>query len=335
MPTDLKVSTHFEVRTCPPYSERQGSRQARRDRYDRASPEQREHPNMSNTPVTVLGLGDMGTALARALLKAGHRTTVWNRTAAKADALVAEGALRAETVAEAVAASPLVVVCLLDYDSVRQTLDPVAGTLSGTAVANLTSGTPRQAREMAAWAAERGADYLDGGIMAVPPMIATPAAFVLYSGSRSVFETHRAALDALAQSHYLGEDAALAPLQDIALLSGMYGMFSGILHAFALTGSEGIKAADFAPMLQRWLNSMSGAVAGFAAQIDSGEHDRGVVSNLAMQAAAYHHLLEAAEEQGVSPELLAPLGPLMARRVADGHGHEDLSGLVHLLRTRV
>ncbi|MYU15304.1 NAD(P)-binding domain-containing protein, partial [Streptomyces sp. SID8361] len=47
---------------------------------------------MSETPVTVLGLGDMGTALARALVGAGHRTTVWNRTAAEAEALAAEGA---------------------------------------------------------------------------------------------------------------------------------------------------------------------------------------------------------------------------------------------------
>ncbi|MFI1330419.1 NAD(P)-dependent oxidoreductase [Streptomyces sp. NPDC020845] len=289
---------------------------------------------MSDTPVTVLGLGDMGTALARALLKAGFRTTVWNRTVAKAEALVPEGALRAATVAEAVEASPLVVVCLLDHDSVRGTLDPVARALTGKAVANLTSGTPRQAREMAAWAADQGADYLDGGIMAVPPMIATPAAFVLYSGSREVFGTHRAALDALARSEYLGEDAALASLYDIALLSGMYGMFAGILHAYALIRSEDIKAADFAPMLGRWLNGMSGAVAGYAEKIDSGDHARGVVSNLAMQSAGFGHLVEAAEEQGVSPELLAPLGPLMARRVADGHGHEDLSGLVELLRTR-
>ncbi|MFD8378624.1 NAD(P)-dependent oxidoreductase [Streptomyces sp. NPDC059679] len=289
---------------------------------------------MSDTPVTVLGLGDMGTALARALLKAGFRTTVWNRTAAKAEALVPEGALRAATVAEAVEASPLVVVCLLDHDSVRDTLDPVARVLTGKAVANLTSGTPRQAREMAAWAADQGADYLDGGIMAVPPMIATPAAFVLYSGSREVFDAHRAALDALARSEYLGEDAALASLHDIALLSGMYGMFTGILHAYALIRSEDIKATDFAPLLGRWLNAMSGAVAGYAEKIDSGDHARGVVSNLAMQSAGFGHLIEAAEEQGVSPELLSPLGPLMARRVADGHGHEDLSGLVELLRTR-
>ena len=42
--------------------------------------------------VSVVGLGAMGSALARALMRAGHRVTVWNRTASKAEALVREGA---------------------------------------------------------------------------------------------------------------------------------------------------------------------------------------------------------------------------------------------------
>jgi hypothetical protein len=53
-----------------------------------------------------------------------------------------------------------------------------------------------------------------------------------------------------------------------------------------------------------------------------------------MQAAAYHNLIDAAHEQGVSPELIAPLYPLMLRRVAEGHGHEDNVGLIELLFTR-
>lgn len=213
---------------------------------------------MSETPVTVLGLGDMGTALARALVGAGHRTTVWNRTAAKAEALAAEGARTAATAGAAVAASPLVVVCLLDYDSVRQVLAPLGDALSGRAVVNLTNGTPRQARELAAWAAGHGAQYLDGGIMAVPPMIGTPAAFLLYSGSPDAFTAHRTVLDLFGESHHLGEDPGRAPLYDLALLSAMYGMFSGVLHGYALIRSDGVAAADAAPLMGRWLTAMSG-----------------------------------------------------------------------------
>ncbi|MFB9640637.1 NAD(P)-binding domain-containing protein, partial [Streptomyces spiralis] len=83
------------------------------------------------SPVTVLGLGPMGRALATAFLESGHPTTVWNRTASKADALAARGASRADSVADAVAASPLTIVCVIDYDAVRAVTEPAAGALRG------------------------------------------------------------------------------------------------------------------------------------------------------------------------------------------------------------
>src|SRR5918996_263690 len=49
--------------------------------------------------VSVIGLGAMGSALARALLSNGHRVTVWNRTSAKAEALVQDGAVLAHSAA--------------------------------------------------------------------------------------------------------------------------------------------------------------------------------------------------------------------------------------------
>ncbi|MGH3993945.1 MAG: NAD(P)-binding domain-containing protein, partial [Pseudonocardiaceae bacterium] len=64
--------------------------------------------------VTVIGLGAMGSALARALVQNGHATAVWNRSPEKAGALVSQGAVRAATVGEAVAASPLTIACVVD-----------------------------------------------------------------------------------------------------------------------------------------------------------------------------------------------------------------------------
>ncbi|MER7011334.1 NAD(P)-binding domain-containing protein [Saccharopolyspora sp. NPDC000359] len=293
---------------------------------------QRKGEAMNEKAVSVLGLGDMGTALADALLAAGHRVTVWNRTAAKAEPLVVKGATRADTAADAVLASQLVVVCLLDYDSVSQVLAPRTDVLAGRTLVNLTNGTPGQAREMATWAADHGADYLDGGIMAVPPTIATPAAFVLYSGPSGAFDTARPVLDAFGGSHYLGEDPGLAPLHDIALLCGMYGMFGGALHAFALVRSAGRSAAEFAPMVRRYVETMGVHAEAMAARIDAGDYANDVTSNLAMQAAAYGNFLVAAEEAGVSTELITPVHSLLQRRVADGHGHEDTASLVELLR---
>ncbi|MFF8521859.1 NAD(P)-dependent oxidoreductase [Streptomyces werraensis] len=286
------------------------------------------------TPVTLLGLGAMGTALARAWLTAGHPLTVWNRTPSRAHALAAEGARAAESVPAAVAADTLVVVCLLDDASVEDTL--ADADLTGKDVVNLTTCTPAQARARAAWAAERGARYLDGGIMAVPPMIGVPEAggYVLYSGARDLFEQHRDTLAVPAGTTYVGENPAHAALHDVALLSAMYGMFAGAAHAFALIRREDVDPTAFAPLLADWLTAMAPAVHGTAEQLRGGDYTKGVTSTLAMQVAGTPTFLDTADEQGVSPELLAPFFALMRRRLAEGGGEEDLTGVIDLLLRR-
>ena len=76
-------------------------------------------PTPEQTPVTVVGLGSMGQALAGTLHAAGHPTTVWNRSAHRAEALAAEGATAAPTVADAVAASPLTIICACSTVPIR------------------------------------------------------------------------------------------------------------------------------------------------------------------------------------------------------------------------
>ncbi|MEU3749902.1 MULTISPECIES: NAD(P)-dependent oxidoreductase [Streptomyces] len=286
---------------------------------------------IEKTPVTLLGLGAMGTALARTWLAAGHPLTVWNRTPARAEALAPEGAKAVDSAAEAVAASTLVIVCLLDDASVEATLDGVD--LTGKDLVNLTTTTPAQARTRAVWAEERGARYLDGGIMAVPPMVGVPEAggYVFYSGSAELFEQHRETLAVPVGTRYVGADAGHAALHDVALLSGMYGMFAGVHHAFALIRKEDIDPVEFAPLLADWLAAMAQGVHLTADQLRSGDYTKGVVSNLGMQVAGTPTFLATAEQQGVSTELLRPYFDLMARRLAEAGGDEDLTGVVDLL----
>ncbi|MDT0612511.1 NAD(P)-dependent oxidoreductase [Streptomyces lancefieldiae] len=288
----------------------------------------------SRIPLTVLGAGAMGTALVRAWLAAGHPVTVWNRTPARAEALAADGATVAASAAEAVAANRLVIACLLDDASVGAALD---GTdLTGRDLVNLTTGTPAEGRARADWATARGARFLDGGIMAVPPMIgdADSGAYVFYSGSAALFEEHRDTLAVPAGTRFVGADAGFAALHDVALLSAMTGMFAGVMHAFALIRPEDIAPKDFAPLLVGWLGAMSGAAHQAADQLASGDYGKGVVSNLAMQVAGNATLLRTAEEQGVSAELLTPYMALMERWLAEGHGAEDTTGVVELLDLR-
>ncbi|MFJ4772907.1 NAD(P)-dependent oxidoreductase [Streptomyces uncialis] len=289
-------------------------------------------PDPTPAHVSVIGLGMMGSALATALLKAGHQVTVWNRNPAKTGILTAQGAIPADSPAAAIEASELTILCLTTYDNVTGLLTPIAGSLKGRVLANLTNGTPAQARELAAWTTEQGAAYLDGGIMAVPQMIATPAGYILYSGDERAYEAHRPTLAALGGTRWTGTDPGYAALYDLALLTGMYGMVMGVTQAYAMIRSENIPAADFAPLLEDWVTAMTqGAVPGIAAALDSGDHLTDV-SSLAVNQAAIGGFLDAFAAQGVSPAFFEPLRDLLDRSVAEGHSADGFSRLVELLR---
>src|SRR5690349_3120678 len=102
----------------------------------------------------------MGRALAAAALAAGHPTVAWNRTPGKAEALVAEGAVLAPTVADGLGTAPIPVACMLNYDAVRVILADLADPPKGTLV-HVSSGHAGEARAMADWAAQHGVNYLD------------------------------------------------------------------------------------------------------------------------------------------------------------------------------
>ncbi|MFD4268062.1 NAD(P)-dependent oxidoreductase [Rhodococcus sp. NPDC058481] len=283
--------------------------------------------NTTETPVTVIGLGLMGQALAGAFLRAGHPTTVWNRTTSKAEKLVAEGALLAPTVADALAASPLTITCLTDYQAIHELLDASDVELDGTMLINLTSGDSAQAREAARWAEQRGARYLDGAIMAVPPAIGTAAAVILHSGQESDFEAHRSTLDALGTVTYLGADHGLASLYDMAGLTMMWSVLNAWLHGTAMLRTAGVDAAAFAPFAQQIAAGVAEWLPGYAEQIDSGSFPA-EVSALETDARAMAHLVEESEAVGVNAELPKLIKAMADRSIAAGHGGEQYPVLI-------
>ncbi len=285
-------------------------------------------------PVTVIGLGLMGTALARAFLDAGHHTTVWNRSTARADPLVAAGATRAETVRDAVEASPLVIACVLDDAALHTVLDPVAGALSGRTLVNLTSGTPEQARATAAWAADHGIDHLDGKILAIPSTIGSPEAFLLYCGPEETFGAHEPTLSALGSATHLGTDPGLASLYDLGLLGVFYGTLTGFLHSLAVLGAEGIGARAFLPYATNILGVLPVVFADLADQVETGEYG-GREAQIDMQAAFVDHMIEVSETRGVDPAFPAYVKGLMDRAIAAGHGRDDVGRLLDGLSTPV
>lgn len=283
--------------------------------------------NNPETPVTVIGLGLMGQALAGAFLKAGHPTTVWNRTSSKADQLVAEGARLAPTVGDALKAGSLTIICVTDYPATHELLGANDVELDGTMLINLTSGSSAQAREAARWAEQRGARYLDGAIMAIPSTIGTAEAVILHSGPQTDFEAHKSKLGALGTVTYLGADHGLASLYDVAGLAMMWSVLNAWLQGTAMLRTAGVDAATYAPFAQQIAALVAEWLPGYAEQIDSGSFPA-EVSALETDARAMEHLIEESEAVGVNAELPKLIKAMADRAIAAGHGGEQYPVLI-------
>lgn len=281
--------------------------------------------------VSIFGLGAMGTALASRFLEEKYKVAVWNRSPEKASSLLGKGATLSHTAVDGINASDLIIICLLDNAAVEATLAGALDHLHGKTIINLTNGTPDQARKLSDRFVSYGARYIHGGIMATPSMIGSPYALVLYSGSPDAFKAAEGDLSVLAKCVFLGEDAGTASLHDLALLSGMYGLFSGFLHATALVRSS-TPAVKFMDLLVPWLGAMTEYTKGMAKQIDEGKYTS-EGSNLAMQLVGIQNIIDASEAQQVSAEFIRPMKEFMQKAVAAGHGGDDISSLIDFVKS--
>jgi 3-hydroxyisobutyrate dehydrogenase-like beta-hydroxyacid dehydrogenase len=134
--------------------------------------------------VTVLGLGNMGRAFAGRALERGHQVTVWNRSAGKAEDLVAAGATEAESVPKAVTDADVTLVVLSDDEAVLDVCLGIDGALAsvgkGAVLANVSTVSPETARELA----DSGPSgrVLDTPVMGAPALIAKGGGKFLVGG---------------------------------------------------------------------------------------------------------------------------------------------------------
>ncbi|MFI6098886.1 NAD(P)-dependent oxidoreductase [Lentzea sp. NPDC051213] len=266
--------------------------------------------------VSVLGLGRMGSALAAALANEGHEVTVWNRSPK-----ALPNTRSVATPQEAYKEADVVVTCLSTYDVQQPLLSENIKKL-----VNLTSGTPEQARATAKWAQDNGVEYVDGVIMAVPQQIGTKQARILFSGSQD----HQV-LQAFGEPVYLGEDAGLAALYDLALLGIMWATFGGYLQALALVGMARISPQQFTPLATDWLATVNT----FLPEMGEETHHRDYetdVSALDINVAGLRLLAEAAKEQGLDTTVPQALHDLFQRAQERGHGAHSIASVIEVIR---
>ncbi len=279
--------------------------------------------------VTVIGLGNMGSALARALQAGGHALTVWNRSPEKAAPLVAAGARLATSAAAAVAASPIVIVCLTSYAAADEVLAEAEGGLGGKVLIQLGTGLPREARASQAWAHARGASYLDGAITGGPDTIGTPSAHILLSGDREALDRAAPVLRALAQAlDDKGEAIGLASAWEMASIMRYYGMFMALFHSMQICEAEGIPLQEFMAQLTEQNRPYEAYLCGTILAGDFTETS----APLELWAKGIANVAAHAEASGIDVTFPRLVADLFGRAMAAGHGREEVSAAYGMLR---
>lgn len=139
-----------------------------------------------------IGLGDMGQVIVPRLISAGHQVTGWNRTRSKADPLVSQGMVWADSPREVAAASDFVFSMVTDAKAVTAVAlgddGVIAGLSSAGVYLDMSTIDPYTSREVASAFTERGLTMLDAPLSGSPVTIKGGTASTMVGGDRAAYE---------------------------------------------------------------------------------------------------------------------------------------------------
>ena len=285
--------------------------------------------------VAVIGLGNMGLPIARNLLRAGFPLTVHNRTKAKAEPLVAEGAAWAESPAAAGARARIVVTMVSDdsaLDGVVFGEHGLLGALERDAIhVAMSTVEPATARRLADAHHRRGARYVAAPVFGRPETAEQAKLWVVAAGAGDAVETCLPLLKALSRGiSRVGEDPSRANLVKLAGNFLLLAMLEALGEVFAFVEKAGMNRLEV-------LETLNGALFASPVYQANGERMcRGAFSPAGFQLALglkdARLVLRAADQLGVPMPLAGLAHDHLLTGVARGQGHLDWTAVAEVLR---
>jgi len=196
-----------------------------------------------------VGLGNMGSGMARNLLKAGHEVHAYNRTASRAEELAADGARVAKTIAGA-AAPGIVFTMLADDHAVEECVFGDGGILAslprGGLHISLSTISVALSRRLAEEHSRHGQEYVSAPVFGRPQAAASAHLVVVAAGPAEAIEKARPMLEVMGRKLFiLGTDP---PQANVLKLSGNFliaAMIEALGEAFALARKSGIEPLKY------------------------------------------------------------------------------------------
>jgi 3-hydroxyisobutyrate dehydrogenase-like beta-hydroxyacid dehydrogenase len=278
-----------------------------------------------------LGLGQMGGPMAGRLLDAGHDLAVWNRTAWKADPLVARGARRSDSPAQAADGAEGVFTMLADPEALQEVVTGSAGAATAmgdeATLIDMSTVGPETARALA----ERlpsGVSMLDAPVLGSVPQAEDGSLKVFVGGPQELFDRWRTVLAALGSPMRLGPLGAGASMK-LVVNSTLGALMTGLGEALALADALGL---DQERTLDVLADSQIGVTARSKRQrIEDGRYPPNF--RLALAAKDLRLVSEAADRAGIDLRL-APAARSWLEEAAANSADLDYSAVVAHIRGR-
>ncbi|MFD0574466.1 NAD(P)-dependent oxidoreductase [Kitasatospora gansuensis] len=276
--------------------------------------------------VGVLGTGIMGAAMARNLLRAGHTVHAWNRTRAKAEPLAADGALIADTPAEAVRDADVVLTMLHDGAAALQVIQEAAPALRPCAawMQSTTVGVTAVG-ELADFARQHRLVFFDAPVLGTREPAEAGRLTVLAAGPAASRAAVAPVLDAVgARTLWTGEDGAAGSATRLKLVANSWVLAAtnATGEVLALSKGLGVDPQDFFDLIAGGPLDMGYLHAKAALVLE----DRLLPASFAVTTAAKDAqlIVQAGQQHGVRLDLAAG-AERFARAAAQGHGDEDMA----------
>ena len=205
-------------------------------------------------PIGFLGLGQLGRPIAANLIEAGHRLVVWNRTAAKAEELVAKGAELAPRAADAARPGGIVVSLLWDDASVESVV-ACEGFLTrlgpGGVHLSMSTISPEGSKRLAAIHAKHGSSFVEAPVFGRPDAAAARKLWIPYAGPREARDRIRPLLEAMgAQGTFdFGEEIGAATMVKLVGNFLIFAATSALNEGLSLVEKSGLDPKAVVEML--------------------------------------------------------------------------------------
>lgn len=277
--------------------------------------------------VSVLGTGIMGAPMARNVARAGHTVRAWNRTRAKAEPLASEGVHIADTPAQAVQGSDVVLTMLHDGPITLNTMREAAPALRpGTVWAQSTTAGIEAVETLAAFAGEHGLVFYDAPVLGTRQPAEAGKLTVLAAGPAEGRAKVNPVFDAVgARTVWAGEDGAEGGATRLKLVANSWvlAVTAAAGEALALAKALDVDPAGFldllagGPLDMGYLRAKSDLVLG----------GRLTPPQFAVTTAAKDArlIVEAGAAGGVRLDVAEAAAARMERAAAQGHGDEDMA----------